>query len=141
MASLTIFRGLPGSGKSTAARNCLNVDFVFEADDYFKMWPWRNIDVEGSDYYWFDHNELALAHNWCFFRTQKALSLGYNVAVSNTFVKVWEMEKYIHLCERANYELKVYTCTNEYKSVHNVPEATIENMKRRWEPYEGEIFL
>jgi len=137
MSKLILYRGLPGSGKSTAARKA-SVDYVFEADDYFNMWPYvgaGNGSVGVS--YWFSGEHLRDAHKWCLWRTTEALRWGYTVAVANTFTRLSEMQPYLDL----GYDTTVYRMTKNYGSVHGVPKDTIDKMIWRFQDYEGEILL
>ncbi|WP_367988977.1 ATP-binding protein [Vibrio sp. NTOU-M3] len=120
--TLTLIRGLPGSGKSTLAQT-LDAQH-FEADMYF-------VDEQGT--YRFDANCLPQAHAWCLTMTEKALHQGQSVVVSNTFVRLWEMESYIHLSRQLGIKLKVVECTGSYPNVHGVPQCTIDKMRRRWQ--------
>lgn len=131
---LYLYRGLPGSGKSTAAWKNFDVDFVFEADEYFSIVE----DKTGYDrHYWFDPDRLQDAHRYCQWRTQQALDRGYNVAVANTFTQLWEMKPYFAMTEN----VFVYRCTGGFKSIHNVPDDVIKRMSERFEVYPGEIYL
>jgi len=126
-----LIRGLPGSGKSTLAENiCLGsrfcgVDAVFhEADHYF--------DQLGH----FDGSLLPQAHAQCLERFTADLepSSGYGVViVSNTFTTHKEMLPYQEACVARGIIPQVITCTGTFGSVHNVPQATIERMRARWE--------
>jgi predicted kinase len=133
MQTLTLIRGLPGSGKSTFAhRNLGNNEVHIEADMYF---------MTDDGEYIFDARWLKSAHNWCFNETEEYLSNGVNVTVSNTFTQQWEMQRYIDLAKAYGVDLNVFTMKTQYENIHNVPEQTINRMKQRWEPYEGEIFV
>jgi len=130
--TLYLVRGLPGSGKTTYVLKKLLVDNPsikhFEADMYFQ---------QGGDYY-FDPSRLKEAHQWCFNQTKEALQGGEDVVVSNTFTQQWEMTKYIELAKTLPATLKVLKATGEYQNVHNVPQASLDNMKKRWQDHEGE---
>ncbi len=122
MANLYIIRGLPGSGKSTLAKMMLVnglIDAYFEADMYF---------MENGEYK-FEPTKLHLAHKWCLNEVHAALLNHKNVAVSNTFVTKKEMRPYTIL----GFETEIIECTENYGSIHNVPQETIERMKAKWE--------
>ncbi|MGR5160975.1 ATP-binding protein [Vibrio owensii] len=125
-AKLLLVRGLPGSGKTTLAKQLSKQLKAkhFEADMYFEN--------EIGEYH-FDGTKLADAHEWCFQQTRKWLSKGKTVIVSNTFVRHWEMKRYLKYCEKKQIEVEVQVCRGEYESIHGVPSATIENMRRQWQ--------
>lgn len=121
---LILIRGLPGSGKSTFARESFSWCKHFEADDFWK----------GKE---FDARFLSLAHKKCQENTWDAICQGYDVVVANTFTRLWEMQPYLDMTE----DIKVYRMTGDYGSIHNVPKDTIEKMKKRFEDFEGEIYV
>jgi predicted kinase len=130
--TLFLFRGLPGSGKSTQARELLSslqdsgIKAVHvETDMYF---------MDGNRYE-FNPFEVPEAHSWCQDRARKSLTEGCTVIVSNTFTQMWEMKPYLEMAKSLNVEVKVIECTGNYGNVHNVPDKTIEKMRARWEEY------
>lgn len=133
MNTLFIIRGLPGSGKSTEAKRLreLNPDRTlhYEADDYFTN--------AVTNEYIFDPAMLSAAHQECFRSVEHGLKCGFDVIVSNTFSTKWELEKYINLAKNLGVNIDIRQMNNSFKSIHNVPEVTIQKMKRRWESYPG----
>jgi predicted kinase len=130
MQTLYIIRGLPGSGKTTLAKEIMTehpeTDFAhYEADMYFT-------DAAGN-YIW-DYRDIAAAHEWCYRGVEDALFNGYDVIVSNTFVEMRSMEQYFVLGERLECKIVVIECLGQYGSIHNVPEATLEKMRSKWVP-------
>lgn len=139
---LRIIRGLPGSGKTTLAKQMIaghEYGFgPFEADQYFE----RNGD------YKFDKCKLKKAHNWCYDQVRATFAFLIDnakvvekepnsalVIVSNTSSMIWEFQPYIDLAQKYNHEISVITCEGYYGSLHNVPLETIAKMRARWEPY------
>ena len=123
LGHLLLIRGLPGSGKSTMAKELMKpLDAKhFEADMFF-------VDIHGN--YEFDPSKLKDAHLWCKTVTKQALRNGHNVIVSNTFTQKWEMAVYIDM-DCATFA--VIEAKGEYESVHGVPKDKIQLMKNRWE--------
>ena len=121
---LYIIRGIPGSGKSTLARK-LAPDSNYAADDYF-------IGEDGI--YRYDRYKLPDAHAYCYAKVEEAMIRGDEVvAVANTFTRRNEMEDYVLLAEKMGYTVNEIICKGKFKSIHNVPEKTIQAMKARFE--------
>ena len=94
---LYIVRGIPGSGKSTFAKQ-LTAN-VFEADHYF-------YDNDGN--YKFIASEIKDAHKECQDNIRIAMESSIpKIAVSNTSTQEWEMEPYFELAKKYGY--KVFT--------------------------------
>lgn len=120
---LILVRGLPSSGKSTLAAKMENFEH-YETDMYRSR----------SGSYIFDHSETLDAHNWCQEKTFNALKEGKNVVVSNTFIRLWEMEAYADMVVKLGCEFDIIECKECYAgNTHNVPEKAIEKMKLNWE--------
>ena len=125
-----LIRGLPGSGKSTYAKNlnCLHL----EADMYHM--------VNGE--YKFDVSKLSKAHHWCMMSFLKSIEDGAtDIVISNTFTTFKEIEPYIDICKGYNRDYKIIRMIGNYGSVHNVPEEVITKMSERFEDIEGEVFM
>ena len=120
--TVTLIRGLPGSGKSTLAQKIEGIHL--EADMYF-------VDDDGQ--YHFDPNKLSDAHRWCQNQSEYWLKQGKSIVVSNTFVRRWEMDAYRKLAKRYKAKLVVKVCRGQFGNVHNVPEETLAQMKKRWQ--------
>jgi predicted kinase len=128
MKTLILLRGLPGSGKSTLAKLLVgDKDYCHkEADMYF-------IDGEGN--YKFNSSQLKEAHKWCKNEVDFVMKYEHSpVVVSNTFIQEWEMDDYLELAKKYDYQVVSLIVENRHgnKSVHNVPEETLIKMKDRF---------
>jgi predicted kinase len=136
MRNLVLIRGLPGSGKSTFARQAL--------EDLSHMNPvhWEtDMFFETDEGYVFDPKRLGEAHQWCQDHVRASLVNSKCVIVANTFSRVWEMQPYIDMAAEFKAHLLVAKLNTDFGNIHNVPESTIERMRDRWEDYPGEIVL
>lgn len=122
MSTLHIFRGLPGSGKSTAARKLGLAHY--EADMFFE-------DYQGR--YCFEPERLEDAHKWCQNKVREALRAGKDVSVANTFLRVWQVENYVGIAEQAGAKVCIYECTGNFGSIHGVPDEEVARMREQWE--------
>jgi predicted kinase len=129
---LILCRGCPGSGKSTWAKNLVTTYIHLEADMYF-------IDNLGN--YKFDGSKIRYAHQWCMDTTRIFLNQGKHVVVSNTFTTLKEMKFYIDYATENNIPFWVYRMTNNFRSVHDIPEEVMKKMADRFEDYPGEVKL
>ncbi len=146
MPNLLIIRGLPGSGKSIFAKSILNVSndcalvsksfnniiytHHYEADMFF----------ENDGIYNFQRKFVSFAHDWCYTNVIKSLLDGNNTIVSNTFVKFWELSKYIDLLKLLpELKIEIVELYTQFDSIHNVPTDTILKMKKSWEEIPQEI--
>lgn len=123
MAKLVLVRGLPGSGKSTFARELSAAGYKHVEADMFHIDP-----ITGK--YDFIPQHVRAAHEWCQSFTRMTLADGGNVVVSNTFTQLWEMEPYFKMgAERVT----IVECTGHYGNVHGVPGEVVIKMRARWE--------
>jgi len=134
MRTLTLVRGISGSGKTTVARQLAlgGRRKLLAADDFF-------VDEDGV--YQFDPSGLPDAHAWCQNEAESAMGQGLHVIVHNTFTQRWEMEAYLQMGKRHGYRVTVVSvfdggCTDEElatRNEHGVPLAGIAAMRQRWE--------
>ena len=118
---LVLIRGLPGSGKSTMAREYAGRGYAhFEADMFF----------EHDGEYRYDASRIRDAHSWCQRMTRDALASGRNAVVSNTFTQMREMAPY----RTMSGNVKVIEATGRWQNTHGVPQEMLERMAQRWEP-------
>lgn len=134
--TMVIMRGLPGSGKSTAAKKLGGN--IFSTDD--------QIIAMNNGVYKFNPSQIKEAHA----RNLQSVITAMNtdrpnqIIVDNTNIQQWEYAPYVEAAKKAGYnvtyvefdpsnlsdaELKQLAKRN----THNVPEAVIRQMKSRWE--------
>src|SRR5690606_9507862 len=127
--TLYLLRGLPGSGKSTLAV-ALNIGLRgalwAEADSYF-------LDEDMN--YTFDASKLTEAHKECQDRVRMGMGIGIDIIVSNTLTTEKELKPYLELAEEFGYRVVSLIVENRHggKSVHDVPESTVEKMRKRFD--------
>jgi len=122
---LYIVRGVPGSGKTTFAKQ-LTAN-IFEADHYF-------FDNDGN--YNFIPSEIKEAHKECQQFVGFAMKSNIQkIAVSNTFTQEWEMEPYFELAKKHSYKVFTIVVENRHGGInqHGVPEDKLQIMKDRFE--------
>jgi predicted kinase len=128
MNALYIIRGLPGSGKSTFAKELVPEYLICEADKYFMS----------ENGYNFDKHKIKEAHIWCQQKVENLMQESFfhpKIAVSNTFTREWEMKPYFDLAEKYGYSVFCIIVQNTHgkKSIHDVPEPTITRMRHTFE--------
>lgn len=121
MGQLLIVRGLPGSGKTTFAKMLAHkARWVHrEADQYF----------EKDGIYRYEPEKIREAHDWCVSETRDLLEQGKKVIVSNTFVKIWEIKRYIDL----GFGFFIVEKKGDWRNIHGIPDEKIQFMKKNWE--------
>lgn len=121
---LVLVRGMPGSGKSTIAAamdSSLECNHL-EADMYFMV----------GGIYKFDADKLHHAHMWCQTETDRYLKKDQVVVVSNTFTTIKELRPYFDIALDNGILPAVYLAQNQFKNVHDVPQESLDRMKRRF---------
>ena len=126
MATLYIIRGVSGSGKTTLAREmAAKLDCRhFEADMWF---------IRGDGEYIFDPKELPRAHNWCFNQVCEELNYEFDVIVSNTFTRLWEMRNYIDFALERDCKVRIITCRSRFQNVHGLSEDQVNKQAARFQ--------
>ena len=119
---LVLIRGLPGSGKSTMAKNMLGFEH-YEADMFF----------ERDGKYIYEPSKIKEAHEWCQRETFRALKNGGDVVVSNTFTRLFEMEPYFEMAKIFGIKPYIMEATGNWPNVHGVPTEVVDKMRQRWE--------
>ena len=127
MPTLYLIRGVSGAGKSSLARELKSLGLV--------------TDVLEADNYMFEHGQykfkpekLQRAHSLCQSEAQYWLELGESIAVSNTSTTEKEVEVYRKIAEEcgAIFVSLIVENRSGTKSVHDVPDETLEKQRKRF---------
>lgn len=127
-----IMRGIPGSGKTTAAKRLAGMSGVIHSTDNYFM-------VNGE--YRFDRSQLQAHHDANFSAFCESLRQGVPLVIcDNTNVTKAHYQRYVDAAEQAGYivtfvimkhpEPEVAAARNQ----HGVPLETIKRMIEKWEP-------
>jgi len=127
-----VMRGIPGSGKSSHARDLAGPQGVIHSTDDFFM-------VAGE--YLFDPGKLRENHAKNLAAFKHSLAQGLDpVVVDNTNSKYWEYKPYVEAADDAGYMVVVAEVphipvgTAVKRNTHGVPKQAIERMLARWQP-------
>jgi predicted kinase len=123
MTSLVLIRGLPGSGKSTIAKNLIGWYWHVETDQFWM--------VDGE--YKFDMSRIKEAHQWCQDKTKSMLNMGQSVVVSNTFTTAFELLPYFDIAKEFGIKPQVLLAQGQFGNIHNVPDEVLAKMAARFE--------
>jgi predicted kinase len=126
-----IMRGLPGSGKSTVAKQLVaNGGVIHSTDDYFLS----------CGKYTFDPNHIVEYHRMNLEAFRESLRQGKSVVVcDNTNVKWQHFEPYVKAAQDAGYVISLVTLPHPapevaaLRTVHKVPVQAIRRMLAEWE--------
>lgn len=127
--SLTIIRGVSGSGKSDFGLWLMHgkTDTVLLSADHYRY------DKKGE--YKYDKSKDEEVYRRCFEETASYIEAGYSVIVANTFTKESEFEKYVQLAREQN--VKFYSVVMERRhagrNTHGVPKEKIKEQAQRFE--------
>ena len=128
-AELVIIRGLPGSGKTTLAREIAKrAGYLHLENDMY---------LESENGYQYTANLAREASEWCFTAVRDALLSGQRVVVSNGFTRIDHMWEYFKLTQ----DFVVIECKGQYKSIHNVPDEVIESKRAIWQPCPNAVVI
>lgn len=132
---LILMRGLPGSGKSTMARELLSTGpsgLILSTDDYFAH----------RDGYRYEAGLLGAAHEWNQKRAKDAMHDGRSpIIIDNTNLQSWEMKPYVEMALKRGYRVdfcepdthwKFDPYELEKRNKHGVPQDKITQMMDRF---------
>lgn len=125
---LYLIRGLPGSGKSTFAKELADgLDCNhFEHDKY--------LYTEEGEYLWTE-KRMAYAYRQCLRDTEATMVDGEPVVVSNVFPTSKSLKNYRKLAEKYGYRVTYIVVENRRGGVniHDVPQEALEDMRKAFQ--------
>ncbi len=136
--TLFIIRGIPGSGKSTAAELLADTGIATEFGEPTEKYPVCTADdyfMRNGEYKW-DPAKIGAAHKSCQHKCRTAMKNNCEkIFVANTSTTEKELKPYYEMAEEFGYMVVSLIVENRHggKNVHNVPEETITKMKSRFD--------
>ncbi len=134
MQTLYVMQGIPGSGKSTVAKQIQAATgaVICSTDDYFT----------GADgVYRFDPTKLAEYHKANQDKAKEALEAGKSVIVDNTNILRIHCKPYVLVAVSLNLPVVFVRCEGRFSNVHSVPESVCVRMKMQMETLSVEAVL
>lgn len=126
MTNMIVIRGLPGSGKSTAAKKFVATGYTFlEADMFY-------VDLDGV--YNFDYDKRSDAWAWTKETYANLLRSGQDVVLAGVFPYNRTLQKIKDECDYMGVSITVLTVEADHGNIHEVPEEVLAGMKAAWEP-------
>ena len=139
---LILIRGLPGAGKTTLVEHLVNIidsislnaDIITNEDLVFSICADDCWDIPYTKET-FNSVDLYKAHCRCKNLVEQYMDRDFGtIFVHNTFTTEKEMEPYFELADKYGYQVITLIVENRHgcKSVHEVPDKTMEKMKNRF---------
>lgn len=128
---LNLYRGIPGSGKTSAAQRMFPGVLLVENDMFH---------IHNGRYEWKAEN-MPKAINWCVSMVRTALANGMDVCVANTFTKRKFIEAYRKIAEEFGAEFTVYRCVGRFKNVHGLSDSMVAGFEKAMEDWPREIIV
>lgn len=138
-----LIRGIPGSGKSTMARNIQlelskagNEIVLYATDDFW---------IRPNGMYDFNYDLITPAHRWNQKRVELAMLGHIDVIVDNVNSTWKEIQPYVKLAYMYSYVIQLHESDTPWamnveecykRNTHGVPYSTILRMYHEWEPTE-----
>lgn len=131
MAVLHLFRGIPGSSKSTSAERMFPGVVRFENDQFC---------MRDGSYRW-DRGRVKESVAWCMDMARTALAAGMDCCVCNTFAKRRYVQAYKKIAEEAGAGFDVYRCVGRFKNVHGLSDEMVRKFEDAMEDWPGEAVV
>ena len=128
MATLHLFRGHPGSGKTTAAYRMFPGIFHVENDMYV---------MRDNKYEW-SKDTVKDSIDWCISMVRNALEHGFDVVVANTFTKRRYIEAYKKIAEEYGANFDVHRCVGNFQNAHGLNSKMVDSFIKAMEDWPGE---
>jgi len=128
---LNLYRGIPGSGKTSAAQRMFPGVLLCE-NDMFHM--------HNGQYEW-SKESMPKAISWCVSMVRTALENKFDVCVANTFTKRKFVEAYKKIAEEFGAEFYVYRCVGDFQNVHGLSSSMVQSFKKAMEDWPEEILV
>lgn len=138
MKKMICMRGVPGSGKTTRAKEIKAASQVsaciLSTDDWFMC----------DQVYLYDPKQIPTAHKWNQDRAARLAAAGFPlIIIDNTHMRVWEMRVYLEIAEKYSYEFEtcdigggdLAACAE--RNQHGVPAEVIYRMASSYQVFDG----
>lgn len=133
-SKMIVLRGLPGSGKSTFAKELAQKEnaVILSTDDI----------ITAHDYYIFSPDYLGLAHKLNQAKAEECCKRGRNVIIDNTNTTLKEVQPYFDIANKYKYEFELQEMNLEWswdvnecfkRNSHSVPLDVIKRMRSRYQ--------
>ena len=126
-----MFRGVPGSSKSTSAQRMFPGVLLVENDMFH---------IHNGRYEWKTEN-MPKAISWCTSMVRTALENKFDVCVANTFTKRKFIQAYQKIAEEFGAEFHVYRCVGRFKNVHGLSDSMVAGFEKAMEDWPGETIV
>lgn len=126
---LYIFRGWPGSGKSTKAKEYQQkgkFEHYFENDMY--------LTTEQGEYVW-SEERLKEAIQWTTSKVMTELQQQKSVGLCAVFAHRAPVVEWLKVCKENGWWLEVIDCVGEYQNTHDVAPEKVARFKKDFQPW------